>query len=254
MRVFLGWAEDEARDVALALKEWLPLVCPGLQPWISDDITKGKRWSAEIATTLRGSKAGIFVLTPDNLSSVWLHYEAGAISNVEGALVCTFLRRVGRAAVKAPLDVFQHTTAGDEKDTRKLVLNLEALLPREERLWGEAQLRSAFDKFWGDLVSKLDAIKPPKDGAAPPTLKSDDMLAEILDIVRGLDADTGRRSMIERLGERYYATESRELKPRPPTVPPPSFIEEILAEERARRPAGPPPPPLGMMPPDTEKG
>jgi hypothetical protein len=197
MRVFLGWADSEAKAVALALKEWLPLVCPGLQPWISEDITKGSRWSAEIAKTLRQSKAGIFVLTPDNLTSVWLHYEAGAISNVEEALVCTFLRRVDKAAVRPPLDVFQHTTAGDSDDTRQLVANLAALLPAAERQWSEGQLRTAFEKWWPDLVDKLDAVEPLKGGAAAPKPSTDEMLSELLGLVRGLAAS--RES--ERLAE-----------------------------------------------------
>jgi hypothetical protein len=188
MRVFLGWAGEEAKAVALALKAWLPLVCPGIKPWISDDITKGSRWSADIAKTLRESKAGIFVLTPDNLGSVWVHYEAGAISNVEGALVCTFLRRVDRAAVKAPLDVFQHTTAGDEADTQHLVLSLEKLLTPEERQWDKAQLESAFTKWWPELRDQLGKITPPAGGAVADRPPVADMVAEVLGLVRSLDA------------------------------------------------------------------
>jgi len=205
MRVFLGWAGEEANAVALALKEWLPLVCPGLQPWISEDITKGARWSAEIAKTLRESRAGVFVLTPDNLTSVWLHYEAGAISNVERALVCTFLRRVDKAAVKPPLDVFQHTTAGNKEDTRRLVGDLAALLPDKERAWDEEQRRTAFDRWgWDELVKRLEPIKPPKGGAAAPRPTTDEMLAEILDAVRSLGAQ-------RRTEPSFWSAEQRRL-------------------------------------------
>lgn len=81
MKVFLSWSGERSKVVAKSLSEWLEQVLQAVEPWISTDIEKGKRWDGEISQKLEQSKVGIICLTKDNLESTWLHFEAGAISN-----------------------------------------------------------------------------------------------------------------------------------------------------------------------------
>jgi hypothetical protein len=65
VRIFLGWSGPESKAIALALRDFLKKVCQAFDPWISEMIDKGARWSPAIAEALRESRAGVFVITPD---------------------------------------------------------------------------------------------------------------------------------------------------------------------------------------------
>src|SRR5437867_12300590 len=129
MQIFLGWSGPESKAAALLLKDWLKMVCNAFDPWISDDVEKGVRWSLALAAKLRESQAGVFVLTPNNLATQWIHFEAGAISNVPDARVCTFLMRLEPPSIGRPLGDFQHTRAGDRDDMLRLVKSLWSKVP-----------------------------------------------------------------------------------------------------------------------------
>jgi|ERR1051326_2559909 hypothetical protein len=45
LEIFVSWSKSGSRQIAEALKEWLPHVLPGAKPWMSsEDITKGVPW------------------------------------------------------------------------------------------------------------------------------------------------------------------------------------------------------------------
>ena len=80
MHIFLSWSGQRSKAVAAALRSWLPLVLPAVEPWMSEeDIQAGRRWGAEIAAALDRSSFGIIVLTAENLDASWLMFEAGAV-------------------------------------------------------------------------------------------------------------------------------------------------------------------------------
>ncbi len=81
MKVFIPWSGEVSERVAIALREWLPLVVHEAEPYVSsEDIAKGKRWPMELGERLEEIGFGIICLTPSNLSSPWIHFEAGALS------------------------------------------------------------------------------------------------------------------------------------------------------------------------------
>jgi TIR domain-containing protein len=93
MKVFISHSGPRSRAIALALKDWMPLVLHYVDPWVSQkDIAAGDRWAVEVGTKLNDSNFGIICLTPENLNASWLLFEAGAISKSfdEGA-VCPYL-------------------------------------------------------------------------------------------------------------------------------------------------------------------
>jgi len=70
MKLFVSWSGDRSKDLASALKHWLPDVFPGLQVWMSDhDIDAGARWGAELEKEIGECKLGIICLTPESLQS-----------------------------------------------------------------------------------------------------------------------------------------------------------------------------------------
>ena len=190
MKVFLSWSGESSRRVAEELKEWLQSVIQSLEPWFSpEDIEKGSRWSPEIAKELSASKAGIVCVTPDNQSSPWLNFEAGAISNAAGAArVCTLVIGMKATDVKGPLSQFQATIV-ERTDARKLVGTLNRLL--EKDALSESKLDRAFDAFWPSLEVKLKEIEMQisKIRPAPNPRPEREMIEEILGIVRDLGSD-----------------------------------------------------------------
>src|SRR5437868_1334763 len=117
--VMLSWSGPVSRQVALALREWLPKVIQNVQPFMSEeDIPKGAQWLAKLQDALSRAKFGIICLSPDNLGSPWLHFEAGAIwKALPESRVCPLLFQIERATdVRPPLGVFQMVVSAQNKE------------------------------------------------------------------------------------------------------------------------------------------
>jgi len=64
VKVFISWSGTKSRDVALALREWLPLVMNSVEPFVSaKDIYAGTRWQLEISAQLEATNFGIVCVT-----------------------------------------------------------------------------------------------------------------------------------------------------------------------------------------------
>lgn len=187
MKVFLGWSGGRSYEVAKAFEEWLPKVIQAIDPFISSEISKGKRWGAVIADELEGTKVGIICLTKENLNENWILFEAGALSKTKDANVCTFLLDLKSTDIEEPLASFQHTTF-EKEDIRKLMDTINETVKKSgERSLGETLLNSTFDTYWTELEAKLKGIiaKPPE--VVPPSRGMNDMVEEILEIARRRD-------------------------------------------------------------------
>jgi hypothetical protein len=182
MKVFLSWSGQLSKQVALALRDWLPNVIQAIDPWMSsEDIEKGTRWSSDLAKELAITKAGIVCVTPDNLHAPWLNFEAGALSKVvEKEMVCPFLFRLKYSDLTGPLVQFQLSEATKE-DTRKLLSTLNKAV--DPKPLSELKLTEAFEVWWGKFESRLKEIS-----LASPVVSvhrsSNDMIEEVLEIVR----------------------------------------------------------------------
>ena len=94
---------------------WIPRVIQAVKPWISTHgITKGSRWSSDIARQLDQHIYGIVCVTPENRHSIWLNLEAGALSKTDSSRTYTLLLGLSHAEVEQPLAQFNHTLATKE--------------------------------------------------------------------------------------------------------------------------------------------
>ena len=118
--VFLAWSGSVSQKMAGLLKDHLPLFVRNIDIFMSEDITKGKRWHAEIAEALGSTKFGILCLTPENLASEWIHFEAGALSKTidDSTHVCPLLLDVKKSELQEPLASF-HATLFDKEEFKK---------------------------------------------------------------------------------------------------------------------------------------
>jgi hypothetical protein len=196
VEAFLSWSGSVSKEVALAMHDWLPDIIQPLKPWMSDkDLSKGTRWNEEIGKKLDSLSIGLFFLTPDNLGSGWIHFEAGAISKtVEESRVFTYLFGLEYGQVEYPLAQFNHTRA-NQADTLKMLQAVNKLLPQNERV-DDKRLDRLFNQCWPRLQARLEEIagKSAEFNTTVQKRQPEDILNEILELTRGLARRQGEWS------------------------------------------------------------
>lgn len=157
VRVFLSWSGDRSRTLATELKKWIPRVIQSVDPWLSSsNIAKGDRWSEQVGKKLATSRLGIVCVTPENVSSRWLNFEAGAISKALGeSKVCPILLGMRPADLDGPLSQFQATVCSRD-DILALINSLNAEL-RDEGV-DSMILEETFHRLWPSLESAIDSL------------------------------------------------------------------------------------------------
>ncbi len=156
-KVFISWSGDQSRELAEALRNWLPAVIQSIKPFFTpDDIEKGARWQKDISEELQTSNVGIFCLTRENLTKPWLMFEAGALSkNIDASKVCPILFGLESSDIEGPLVQFQ-AAPFSQAEIRK-VLNAINQTLGEQKL--EARiLDDAFETYWPKLKRLVDEI------------------------------------------------------------------------------------------------
>jgi len=177
-----------------------------VKPWLSaEDIAKGARGGHEIAQKLASANFGIVCLTPSNLRSEWIHFEAGALSkHLENSALFTFLVDLKPTDVQQPLGSFQHTQFSKD-EIRKLT---EAINAKVDRPLPQHVLERSFETFWPQLEEEFSKIPtdPQSDQSTlQPVRKEGELLAEVLTIVRGLNQTTDKLTdteVVRRKGSR----------------------------------------------------
>lgn len=182
MEIFISWSGARSGAAAEALRNWLPKIINAVRPWLSSaDVDKGARWGIDIAARLQAARAGIICLTPGNIHSDWILFEAGALSKtLQSTFVCPFLIGLEPSEIEGPLAQFQATRAC-KSDALKLLRTLNAGLA--DAALAEAHLEEAFEVWWPKLDRQLQDL--PDEGMDDRPRRSDrDLLEEILGFVR----------------------------------------------------------------------
>jgi hypothetical protein len=190
MKVFVSWSGERSQDVAIELSKWIRLVIQSADVWVSTDMDRGVRWLDELGRSLDGHGIGIICVTPGNVRSPWLNFEAGALSKQlrdQGRVIPYLLDFRSTSDLQPPLGQFTASLA-DEDGTWSIVktLNGQAEFPQTEE-----NLRETFEAFWPKLKTKLDTIRT-RGGPRSVSLRSErDLLDELLALVRQLHKQIG---------------------------------------------------------------
>ena len=155
MKVFLSWSGSPSQGIAEVLHQWLPSALPGVEPWLSKhDIEKGARWHRALGKQLEETNFGIFCVTPDNVDSPWMVFEAGAIGKyVDQAHVAPVLFGLAPGDVDGPLGQFQ-CTLFEEGDVLQLLDTMAREMdPPPTPLW-----RSSYSLQWRALRKEVELI------------------------------------------------------------------------------------------------
>jgi len=204
MNVFISWSGAVSRQIAKSLYDWLPTVLQSVQPFMSaEDIEKGARWLSEITTELETSHFGVICLTPDNLSSTWIHFEAGSLAKiVDRSNVVPILFNVEPSHVQGPLTQFQ--MANFAKDEMYRLLGSINNAAGESRI-PDPRLERTFDMFWPQLNAEIERVDFSEKRVSPRAAsdKFDDgvkpVLEEILVLVRNLSIDAAGLNQITQI-------------------------------------------------------
>jgi hypothetical protein len=174
MAIFISWSGSRGREVANALRKFLPKVLnvEHEQCFVSSQIEKGTQWFHAVLHGLETAKVGIVCLTPERLDSTWLHFEAGALARqvaARGAAtrrrrhapVYTFLHGVDPGQLAGPLAAYQSTTA-DAIDMRRLIASIERACPdlRMSR-------NKAFPHAWAAFQADIERLRMRVDELIP---------------------------------------------------------------------------------------
>ena len=186
MNVFISWSGNRSKAVATFLRKWIPDIIQAAKPWMSgEDIAAGARWSDQVQKQLEDSKFGIICLTKDNLNAPWIHFETGALAKtVEDTFVCPYLIGLEPSEIPdGPLTQFQAKRA-NRQETLDIISSMneamrDAALPKE-------QLQRQFERCWRELDKALNDLPPVGADEGQPDRGQESMVAEILEIVRGL--------------------------------------------------------------------
>jgi len=185
MKVFISWSGKRSKALAQALREWLPLVLQHIEPWVSEnDIAAGDRWAQTVGAELEASNFGIICITPENLASPWVLFEAGALSkSMQDAKVIPLLFDLEFSDITDPLSQFQ----AKKVDQTGITEMIQAINNASENKASNDIVKQLVPALWTKLESLLGDIPEPEDSEEN-RRSQHEVLEELVTGVRGLDS------------------------------------------------------------------
>lgn len=182
MKVFISWSGEKSKLVAEELTEWMCTIIPsGIQTFYSsEDIRAGDRWFKKISKELESSNYGIICLTEENLSSPWIHFEAGALSKqIDISYICPITFGFNITNISGPLLQFQCKNF-NKNDMRSLIFDINSQLDSSHKINND-RLEKLFEQFWPELDSHVKNIIKRSQSEEKLEVRSDrEIIEEIL--------------------------------------------------------------------------
>jgi len=186
MKVFISWSGERSRSLAQALHGWLPLVLHYVKPWLSDaDVSAGDRWATVVAKELESSNFGVICVTPENLNSSWMLFEAGALAkSMQGSKVIPLLFSLEFSDVSGPLAQFQAKKC-DRDGIDEVVSSINRACEAGAQVPDERKIQ-LFSALWPELEKQFLAV-PHEAPTAKHMRPQHEILEELVSSVRGMD-------------------------------------------------------------------
>ncbi|MGO4345524.1 TIR domain-containing protein [Paenibacillus sp. MCAF9] len=158
MKLFLSWSGTESKQLAVIFKEWLPNVLQYTQPYMSaKDIFLGEMWNNNIRNNLEESVFGLIFVTPNNINSPWINYEAGALAKTLDSKVVPILYNADVMILnEGPLKQFQSAKSLGKEDVYSLLKSINST--NEQGKLDESRLEKAFEVWWPELNGQINNI------------------------------------------------------------------------------------------------
>jgi hypothetical protein len=134
-----------------------------IEPWDSNEIGPGLPWHDVLREELKKSKLGIVCVTPENLSSPWLMFEAGVLAHQHPtSRVVPYCLGVDIANLPDPIRHFQAVKA-DQAGTYDLVKLINQV---KTTVVDQDVLKDRFLKFWQEFEQSMAGVLKHDAGAS----------------------------------------------------------------------------------------
>jgi hypothetical protein len=184
MKVFISWSGERSQAVAQALRKWLQYVLHYVQPWVSEtDIAAGERWAQSVAKELETCHFGIICVTPENVGSPWILFEAGALAKSMQGRVTPLLYDLEFTDVGGPLSQFQAKKISKAGLT-EIILSINQVAEKRD---SDERVREMVDALWPKF-EELVADIPDDAPSAKHIRPQHEVLEELVAGIRGLDS------------------------------------------------------------------
>jgi hypothetical protein len=155
-----------------------------VKPWLSEaDVAAGDRWAQAVAKELESSNFGIICVTPENVRSPWVLFEAGALAkSMQGARVIPLLFNLEFSDISGPLAQFQ----AKKFERSGLAEVIHSVNQAADQPVPEDRARQLFSALWPELEKQLDSV--PEEAPSEKHMRPQhEILEELVTGVRGLD-------------------------------------------------------------------
>jgi hypothetical protein len=79
LNVFISWSGTRSKCLAVRLRQILPAIVPNIDILFSAAFTGGSAWMDALKNAIETADFAILCVTQDNLDSLWMNFEAGAL-------------------------------------------------------------------------------------------------------------------------------------------------------------------------------
>lgn len=235
MKLFVSWSGEYSRQIAAALKQWIPAVIQSVEVFYSpEDIEKGDDWNSRLNQELEECKYGIVCLTPENVKAPWINFEAGALAKTMDSRVSALMLGIETSDVKGPLSRFQNTRF-EKEDFKKLVRSINRAT---DKPLDSGVLDYIFDNMWPHLRTSLADIEEQlkthfSDGTTmtEPERKENDALQEMLYILRKMDSKDNSHNKYGTTYQVHNSDKRKIIFTVTDLGPEPSLVIDALSQE-----------------------
>jgi hypothetical protein len=205
MKVFISWSGPRGMLLADALNDWIHNVIQTVDCFYSsEDIRAGQRWNSEINMKLAETHFGVLCVTPENITSPWLNFEAGALAKTlaDESRVVPVTLGFAPSALEDPLRQFNGVEA-TKSGVLKLVISIAEVAKTT------IDVERTFELWWPELEQKIAAIPETGETAALPQPPGEsELIAEVLGVVKGIAREQARTAA---LSERANGTTNDQI-------------------------------------------
>lgn len=155
MKIFISWSGESSKNVAEALKIWIPCFFESAEVFFSpEDIEKGQNWNKRLTEELADCNYGIVCLTSENKNAPWINFEAGAVAKAFDSKVTALLVDIKPSDIQGPLSMFQATKLVKD-DIYQLIKSINNSM---EHPRSEDTLSNLFNALWGNMEGNFNNI------------------------------------------------------------------------------------------------
>jgi TIR domain len=183
VKLFLSWSGDSSKGIAEIFRNWLRAFSTELDIFFTPDgIEAGMRWNDELSLTLQECEIGIFVYTRQNLDSLWMAFEAGALSKrIKTGRVIPLIFGEPELKLKAPLSQFQAKRFSEKGVFETLESINNCLVDRKSK----DELNNFMKFTWGKICTDVEQeLEKYKDSDLSPANDNSEILNNLYSLIR----------------------------------------------------------------------